>query len=167
MKNQLARCATRFNLLSHVLETNAALLKIGYPSTGLAGTMLARQLVDSPVQRLPKAKVILLNVSTSFVWTDLYSHSGSVTDCKNPHPKSKTTHYIARRSALFYKVNPGGPKEDRTPDLCIANAALSQLSYRPVAGDYSVSFPTISSHGDPGAARRELRPPCPDFRPSR
>ena len=25
----------------------------------------------------------------------------------------------------------GGPKEDRTPDLCIANAALSQLSYRP------------------------------------
>lgn len=26
----------------------------------------------------------------------------------------------------------GGPKEDRTPDLCIANAALSQLSYRPV-----------------------------------
>lgn len=29
--------------------------------------------------------------------------------------------------ALVY----GGPKEDRTPDLCIANAALSQLSYRP------------------------------------
>lgn len=25
----------------------------------------------------------------------------------------------------------GGAKEDRTPDLCIANAALSQLSYRP------------------------------------
>ena len=25
----------------------------------------------------------------------------------------------------------GGPKEDRTPDLRIANAALSQLSYRP------------------------------------
>ncbi len=25
----------------------------------------------------------------------------------------------------------GGPEEDRTPDLCIANAALSQLSYRP------------------------------------
>lgn len=30
--------------------------------------------------------------------------------------------------ALVY----GGPKEDRTPDLCIANAALSQLSYRPL-----------------------------------
>jgi hypothetical protein len=26
----------------------------------------------------------------------------------------------------------GGPKEDRTPDLRIANAALSQLSYRPI-----------------------------------
>ena len=26
----------------------------------------------------------------------------------------------------------GGPEEDRTPDLCIANAALSQLSYGPV-----------------------------------
>lgn len=25
----------------------------------------------------------------------------------------------------------GGPKGDRTLDLCIANAALSQLSYRP------------------------------------
>ena len=26
----------------------------------------------------------------------------------------------------------GGAEEDRTPDLCIANAALSQLSYGPV-----------------------------------
>ena len=34
--------------------------------------------------------------------------------------------------ALVY----GGPKEDRTPDLCIANAALSQLSYRPKADEY-------------------------------
>jgi hypothetical protein len=25
----------------------------------------------------------------------------------------------------------GGDKEDRTPDLCVANAALSQLSYTP------------------------------------
>ena len=25
----------------------------------------------------------------------------------------------------------GGAEEDRTPDLCIANAALSQLSYFP------------------------------------
>ena len=28
----------------------------------------------------------------------------------------------------------GGEEEDRTPDLCIANAALSQLSYPPTAG---------------------------------
>ena len=26
----------------------------------------------------------------------------------------------------------GGPEEDRTLDLCIANAALSQLSYGPI-----------------------------------
>jgi hypothetical protein len=32
----------------------------------------------------------------------------------------------ARRS-----FNSGGEEEDRTPDLCIANAALSQLSYPP------------------------------------
>ena len=28
-------------------------------------------------------------------------------------------------------MNFGGEEEDRTPDLCIANAALSQLSYFP------------------------------------
>lgn len=31
----------------------------------------------------------------------------------------------------------GGPERDRTADLCVANAALSQLSYRPV-----MFFPT-------------------------
>ena len=30
------------------------------------------------------------------------------------------------------KGGDGGAEEDRTPDLCIANAALSQLSYGPV-----------------------------------
>ena len=30
----------------------------------------------------------------------------------------------------------GGDEEDRTPDLRIANAALSQLSYFPTAGNY-------------------------------
>ena len=29
----------------------------------------------------------------------------------------------------------GGEEEDRTPDLCIANAALSQLSYPPARGE--------------------------------
>ena len=31
----------------------------------------------------------------------------------------------------------GGAEEDRTPDLCIANAALSQLSYRPMINNQS------------------------------
>jgi hypothetical protein len=30
----------------------------------------------------------------------------------------------------------GGDRGTRTPNLCIANAALSQLSYIPVAGQY-------------------------------
>ena len=32
-----------------------------------------------------------------------------------------------------YLESCGGAEEDRTPDLCIANAALSQLSYRPIS----------------------------------
>ena len=35
----------------------------------------------------------------------------------------------------------GGPNEDRTHDLRIANAALSQLSYRPDAGKFYPSRP--------------------------
>ena len=48
---------------------------------------------------------------------------------------------------IFFAEHLGGPKEDRTPDLCIANAALSQLSYRPsrtsvaLAGD--LAFPQV------------------------
>lgn len=47
----------------------------------------------------------------------------------------------------------GGPKEDRTPDLRIANAALSQLSYRPgEAAQYSrsearIQTPMAPHHG--------------------
>lgn len=33
-------------------------------------------------------------------------------------------------------LEPGGAKGDRTPDLGIANAALSQLSYRPFSGGF-------------------------------
>jgi hypothetical protein len=33
----------------------------------------------------------------------------------------------------FPLMDSGGPNEDRTHDLRIANAALSQLSYRPVS----------------------------------
>ena len=35
------------------------------------------------------------------------------------------------------KMVRGGEEEDRTPDLCIANAALSQLSYFPIADNFS------------------------------
>ncbi len=33
----------------------------------------------------------------------------------------------------------GGVEEDRTPDLRIANAALSQLSYNPISFPYTVT----------------------------
>ena len=39
----------------------------------------------------------------------------------------------ARRSLERHRDESGGAEEDRTPDLCIANAALSQLSYGPTA----------------------------------
>ena len=38
--------------------------------------------------------------------------------------------HMCPRESRTYKSN-GGEEEDRTPDLCIANAALSQLSYPP------------------------------------
>ena len=43
---------------------------------------------------------------------------------------------IIRYKTIAYKYAPkgiGGAEESRTPDLCIANAALSQLSYGPTA----------------------------------
>ena len=50
----------------------------------------------------------------------------------------------ARRLSEPFKI--GGPKEDRTPDLRIANAALSQLSYRPdEAAQYSRSEARIQT----------------------
>ena len=36
----------------------------------------------------------------------------------------------------FFGQRSGGVEEDRTPDLRIANAALSQLSYHPVEGGF-------------------------------
>lgn len=42
---------------------------------------------------------------------------------------------LKRQGVATFRCNPlgktGGDEEDRTPDLCIANAALSQLSYAP------------------------------------
>ena len=37
------------------------------------------------------------------------------------------------------RAEDGGAEEDRTPDLCIANAALSQLSYRPIQSGLKIS----------------------------
>ena len=40
-----------------------------------------------------------------------------------------------------------GAEGDRTPDLCIANAALSQLSYRPFSGSGTAKLIARSPHG--------------------
>ena len=48
--------------------------------------------------------------------------------------KNAATHYryMSLRHLMDYFGSVlGGPEEDRTPDLRIANATLSQLSYRP------------------------------------
>ena len=41
---------------------------------------------------------------------------------------------IKKAPEIIRSLVSGGPKGDRTLDLCIANAALSQLSYRPEGG---------------------------------
>src|SRR5207249_4558389 len=42
--------------------------------------------------------------------------------------------------------NSGGDRGTRTPNLCIANAALSQLSYIPVLGQYTGRRSGHSTH---------------------
>ena len=50
-------------------------------------------------------------------------------DCAAPETKTPTE-YVGAKVV-------GGDEEDRTPDLRIANAALSQLSYVPKVNKYS------------------------------
>ena len=56
----------------------------------------------------------------------------------------------------FRALMDGGEEEDRTPDLCIANAALSQLSYPPETGGILASAawasPRTTCFGPPRAA---------------
>jgi hypothetical protein len=44
--------------------------------------------------------------------------------------EAKTMLQVFKNSDI-HGIENGGEEEDRTPDLCIANAALSQLSYFP------------------------------------
>ncbi len=46
------------------------------------------------------------------------------------------------------KRSVGGEEEDRTPDLRIANAALSQLSYPPLAAEKSIALALLRSAHD-------------------
>jgi hypothetical protein len=60
-----------------------------------------------------------------------------------------------------------GAEEDRTPNLGIANAALSQLSYRPVriptkAVGRDVSLANPRSYGSPRGLSSEGRPAARD-----
>ena len=74
---------------------------------------------------------------------------------------------IIRYKTIAYKYSPkgiGGAEEIRTPDLCIANAALSQLSYGPTRWNrrnYRVLWatePSGSYRGDEvGALSRRIR----------
>ncbi len=51
-----------------------------------------------------------------------------------PEPRTVCGTRIRKRpTENSWALNFGGAEEDRTPDLRIANATLSQLSYRPIA----------------------------------
>ena len=62
----------------------------------------------------------------------------SISDNISAEAKAKEKRPTARVGLSEF---PGGDEEDRTPDLRIANAALSQLSYVPDAKKYSRSAP--------------------------
>jgi hypothetical protein len=49
--------------------------------------------------------------------------------CRAHHSK---THSTKVKCVTCFRCKYGGDEEDRTPDLCVANAALSQLSYTPM-----------------------------------
>ena len=59
-----------------------------------------------------------------------------------PFERSRASFLEARLRRVFEYLK-GGAEGDRTPDLCIANAALSQLSYRPNR-DAESSFCAVS-----------------------
>src|SRR3954464_5394199 len=73
---------------------------------------------------------------------------------------------ISKRVSLDSSDLEGGAEGDRTPDLCIANAALSQLSYRPnrdaessfCAG--SVNQKTAHAPGSLGSVPGSWAPAC-------
>src|SRR5690606_7625719 len=56
----------------------------------------------------------------------------------------------ARREFDFTAGFLGGPERARTADLCVANAALSQLSYRPSPLSCSVCLATPCIIASPG-----------------
>src|SRR5690606_17570990 len=59
-----------------------------------------------------------------------------------------------RPSVALRRLESGGAEEDRTPDLRIANATLSQLSYRPI---YRLSGIKAAQLLDPGLRVLPLR----------
>ena len=67
--------------------------------------------------------------------------------------RGKARNDKANREQLALKS--GGDEEDRTPDLRIANAALSQLSYIPTISVYSISKSCLL---ESARARRKCSP---------
>lgn len=51
-----------------------------------------------------------------------------------------------KKSPLIAQGAVGGPDQDRTDDLCIANAALSQLSYRPTDDQFIELAMGVNGH---------------------
>ena len=61
---------------------------------------------------------------------------GAPGEIRTPDPQVRSlVLYPTELRARMKRLNRGGAREDRTPDLVIANDALSQLSYGPTKPD--------------------------------
>ena len=131
------------------------------PSAGLRVPSSAR---GPPVQHRP---TVAAGPSSSCPsWTP---HSGAARSGSRLAHRPSHPHDVARRAprkkpgdAPGFQID-GGEEEDRTPDLCIANAALSQLSYPPTTGaSLPNRRPAFAGPGRPREERGQVHPgPAP------
>ncbi len=105
----------------------------GFTATGATGVELVpRAGVEPATFRLGGGRSILL------------SYRGSIRENDKP--------------GFARLVFDGGAEEDRTPDLRIANATLSQLSYGPVNQAADFNRRTLACHPRPGAREPPIVP---------
>ena len=73
------------------------------------------------------------------------SRTGAQRPAGREHRKRRRPPFAARHGAVIDPISTGGAEGDRTPDLVIANDALSHLSYGPVPVSPCGSYPLKSA----------------------